>query len=277
VAAEQAAGVRAPRPLAGRSILVTRSREQAPSLQVPLEALGAEVWLLPTLEIGPPDDWAPLDQALDRLGDFEWIVFTSPNAVTWFARRLGARRGADAAFGPARMAAVGPSTTAALAARGVDTDLIPDEHTQEGLVAAFESVDVQGAAVLIPASAIGRTLIDERLAARGATVVRAAAYSNRAPDPATLRLPAGLVEGRLDLIVFASPSAVHHFVQILGEERALAALRRCDLAAIGSTTARALAELNLTPAVQPADSAIPALVEAIRAHYATQPAAANGP
>ena len=258
------------RPLFGRRLLVTRSREQAASLQLPLEALGAEVSLLRTLEIGPPDDWAPVDAAIGRLHRFQWVVFTSTNAVTFFFDRLRVL-GKDArAFSPARIASVGWATAEALRQRGVEPDLIPEEPTQEGLIGAFEARNVKGAEVLVPASAIGRTLLDDRLTERDAAVTRVVAYENRAPDPATVEIPASLTEDRLDMLVFASPSSVRHFIQVLGEERALDQLRRKDLASIGPTTSGALAELDLAVAVQPEESTVPALVEAIRAHYAGQ-------
>jgi len=255
-------------PLSGRSILVTRSREQAPSLQSPLEALGAQVTLLPCVEIGPPRDWGELDAAIARLGQCDWIVFTSTNAVAFFCDRLDESGGDVRSLSGTRLAAIGPATGEALRQRGAEPDLVPAEHTQEGLIDAFAEVDVRGAEVLVPASAIGRTLLDERLVERGAAVTRATAYQNRCPSSDSVDIPSGLLDDRLDLLVFASPSSVHHFLELLGQERGMARLRGAELAAIGPTTARALTELDLAVAVQPSESTVPALVEAVCAHYA---------
>lgn len=265
------------RPLFGRRILVTRSLDQASSLQLPLESLGAEVSLLPCLEIGPPGDWSPVDAAIDALDRCQWVVFTSTNAVSYFFDRMGELSRDARALGSTRVASVGDATGEALRQRGIEADLIPRDHTQEGLVAAFGDVAVDGALVLIPASNIGRTLLDDALTERGASVSRLIIYENRAPDPAHLQIPARLEDGTLDMLVFASPSAVRHFIELLGRERSMALLSDRDLASIGSTTTRALTDLGLQATVQPAASTVPALVDAICAHYTGAPAASPTP
>ena len=255
------------RPLFGRRILITRSREQAGPLRLMLESEGAEVHLLPLLEIGPPDDWTALDGALSRLGDFAWVVFTSPNSVEFLHDRLR-RLGRDTrAYGRARVAAVGLATGQRLRARGLEPDLVPEVHSAAGLAAAFEAVDLTGAEILLPASSIGRTELDERLAGRGALVFRVTAYENRPPDPASVQLPEALTGGSLDCVVFASPSSVRNFLAVAGPEAGLEHLRRLDIAAIGPTTARAVADLGLNVAVQPGESSVPALVRALCEHY----------
>lgn len=255
------------KPLFGRRVLVTRGGEPSGPLQLLLESEGAQVDSLPLLEIGPPDDWAVVDGAIGRLATFGWVVFTSPNAVTFFCDRLR-RLGRDArAFGGARIAAVGPSTGHSLRERGLEPDLVPQTHSATGLAAAFAAVDLAGAEVLVPASAIGRTELDESLAERGAVVVRVAAYANRPPAPETVVLPPALVDGTLDCIAFASPSSVTHFLEVVGRARGLDWLRGLDIAAIGPTTARAVTDLGLAVAVQPAESSVPTLVAAICEHY----------
>ncbi len=255
------------RPLFGRRILITRSREQAGPLRLMLESEGAEVHLLPLLEIGPPDDWTALDGALSRLGDFAWVVFTSPNSVEFLHDRLR-RLGRDTrAYGRARVAAVGLATGQRLRARGLEPDLVPEVHSAAGLAAAFKAVDLTGAEILLPASSIGRTELDESLAGRGALVFRVTAYENRPPDPASVQLPEALTGGSLDCVVFASPSSVRNFLAVAGPEAGLEHLRRLDIAAIGPTTARAVADLGLNVAVQPGQSSVPALVRALCEHY----------
>ena len=256
------------KPLFGRRILVTRSREQAGRLQLMLEAEGAEVSALPLLEIGPPADWSDLDDALGRLQEFAWILFTSPNSVSYFFDRLAAL-GKDArALGPCSIAAVGMSTAQYLRGRGLEPDLVPEEQSQKGLAAAFEEIAVSGASFLVPASSIGRTGLDAALARRGAQVHRVVAYENRPPDPGTVELPAALTENRLDMIVFASPSSVRNFLTVCGPEKGIAHLAAAALACIGPTTAQAVRDLGLEAALQPPESSIPALVRSICAHYA---------
>lgn len=258
------------KPLFGRRVLVTRSREQAGALQLLLEAEGAQVSLLPLLELAPPDDWGPLDQCLVRLDQFAWVVFSSPNSVDFFFARLRQSARDTRAFGRAQVAAVGQTTAERLRLQGLHPDLIPAEQSQEGLTAAFAQIPVAGREILLPASAIGRTLLAEELERRGARVHRVAAYQNRSPDPALVELPPALVEDQLELVVFASPSSVSHFCAVLGQERALQVLGRAAIACIGPTTAKAVMELGLTAHVQPQESSVPALVRAIGDYYREQ-------
>ena len=255
------------KPLFGRRILVTRSREQAGGLQLMLEAEGAEVSVLPLLEISAPDDCGDLDAAIDELATFDWIVFTSPNSVDYFFSRLS-ETGRDArALSPGAVAAVGLATTEHLRDRGISPDLIPDEQTQSGLVAAFAHRDVTACRFLVPASSIGRTDLDRALAERGALIRRVVAYDNRPPDPTAVRFPAALLEDRIDLFVFASPSSVRNFFGLYGPERARRQLGRKEIACIGPTTASAARDLGLDVTLQPTESSIAALVTAICDFY----------
>ncbi|MCC7263575.1 MAG: uroporphyrinogen-III C-methyltransferase [Candidatus Latescibacteria bacterium] len=258
------------RPLFGRQVLVTRSREQAGPLQALLEDQGAEVSLLPLLELAPPDDWGELDECLDQLARYAWVIFTSPNSVEFVWQRLHQRGKDTRAFGPARVAAVGKATAERLRARGLEPDLLPIDQSQEGLVAVFAGVEVAGQAILLPASAIGRVLLAEELTSRGAQVQQVVAYQNRPPAPGQVELPPALVEDRIEVVVFASPSSVSHFGAVLGEECARQVLGKATIACIGPTTAAAVAGLGLQAKIQPTDSSVPALVEAICAHYREQ-------
>ena len=252
--------------LVGRRILVTRRAAQAGDLQDRLEAAGAQVHLLPLVDIGPPSDSAPLDRAIERLSAFHWIVFTSPNAAEFFSTRLRQLDLDAGALASVRVAAVGQATADALRACGIHADLIPADSSQDGLIAAFAGIPVENQQILIPASAIGRTGIDDMLREHGACVHRVTAYENHPPDPETVEIPAALNEGNIDLIVFASPSAVRNFGVVLGEERARQLLTSAALACIGPTTARAVESLGLPVHVQPAESSVPALVDAICAY-----------
>lgn len=253
------------KPLFGRRLLVTRSREQAGPLQQRLEAQGAAVSTLPLLHIGPPDDWTAVDAAQDRLADTAWVVFTSPNSAAFFCDRLY-QRGLDArAFAHTRIAAVGLATAAALRQRGLVPDLVPRRQSQAALAEAFAAFEVADQAILLPASSIGRTELAAALAARGARVHHLTTYVNRLPD--RVELPAALAENKLDLIVFASPSSVHNFQRVLGPKRTAAVLTCTHLACIGPTTAAAVRQLGFAVHVQPRESSIPALVQAIVAFY----------
>ncbi len=254
------------KPLFGRRVLITRSREQSGSLQLLLESEGAAVTGLPVLDIQPPDDWSPVDETISNLTRFDWVVFTSPNSVDYFFLRMH-HFGLDSrALGGVAVASVGQATAEALHSRGVTPDLVPEKQSQEGLSAAFEQIPVDGTAILVPASSIGRTLLDDALRERGAEVSRVVAYQNRPPAPSEIEWPAALEQGDIDLFVFASPSSVHNFYTVVGD-RARALLSEKAIASIGPTTSQALTEVGLQPTIEPAHSSVPALVAAICAHY----------
>ena len=255
------------KPLFGRQVLITRRQEQAGDLRVLLEARGARVEALPLLEIRPPDDWSEMDRSMARLERFDWVVFTSPNSVDFFFARLRDRQQDARAFGHAAVAAVGGATAEHLRLRGVHPDLVPQRQSQEGLVEAFAPISVAGREILLPASAIGRPLLADELERRGAAVRRVVAYQNRPPDPEQVELPPALVAGSLDLVVFASSSSVEHFSTLCGPRAAREMLGRTAIASIGPSTSEAIRALDLEVHIQPEKSSIPALVEAICAHY----------
>ena len=258
------------KPLFGRQVLITRSREQAGDLQLLLEAQGAQVVPLPLLQLKAPEDSTELDRSIGELADFNWVVFTSPNSVDFFFARLRHLGGDTRAFGGVAVAAVGLATAAGLRSRGLYPDLIPPEQSQEGLVKAFADLPVENSKVLIPTSSIGRALLAEHLEKRGARVRRVTAYQNLPPTPEEIKLPAPLTENRLDLVIFASPSSVNHFSAVMGPERTQKILGNTIVACIGPTTAQAIQALGLQTHIQPQDSTIPALIQAICTYYREQ-------
>jgi len=266
----------AARPLAGLTVVVTRMREQAASLADGLEALGAEVLLVPTIRLAP----RPLDDevaaALRELAAYRLVVFTSANAVRVFAGYLarGTEEGAMPA-GPV-VAAVGPATAAALERHGLACHLVPDEFVAEGLaealtgeVAAAPTVDA-GARVLIPCARGARDVLPDALRARGAVVDVLHIYETVAARE--LAEPAEHVEAA-DYLTFTSPSTAHGLAGLLdGEARArgdarplaerLAGARLCS---IGPVTSEALRGMGLAVAVEAREYTAAGLVAAIAA------------
>lgn len=257
-------------PLFGRQILITRSKEQTSPLQAGLEDRGATVYSLPLLEIAPPDDWGPLDTAIADLSPYQWAVFTSPNSVRFFFQRLHHHQKDARALYTCRVAAVGTTTAQHLQEYGIRADLLPDEQSQQGLATAFATMDVSGARILFPASSIGRPQLAETLRQRGAEVDHIAAYQNCAPARDALDLPPALLENKVDMVVFASPSSVEHLGQALGQEQTARLFSHAHIASIGPTTADAVRQSGQRVDVQPATSRIDALVEAIASFYGQQ-------
>jgi uroporphyrinogen-III synthase len=203
-------------PLAGRRVVVTRAGHQATTLREALARLGAEVVEAPAIEIAPPDDATALDTAVGNLAAYDWVVFTSPNAVAAVRRALD--RGAAAAWPPGpRIASVGGATSQAVAEAfpGRMPDLeAAGESSAQGLLRAFAVVPGPGR-ILLPVSDRARPDLAAGLRARGAAVEAVVAYRNRMASGLAEGLSRALERG-IDLLVFASPSAAEAVAQALG-------------------------------------------------------------
>lgn len=224
--------------LQGWRVLVTRQPEQAAGLAEALRREGAHVIEVPLIEIAPPADPAPLRDAVSRLADYDWLVFTSANAVRAFAMELSGR----ALPKDLRIATVGPSTSEAVVETlaGATVSLTPAEDFRaDGLVAAFATEDLQGRRALVPASARARDTLAAGLAARGARVDVVGAYRTLTPADAPRRVAAALAEG-VDVVTLASPSAVEGFVAACPPGAA-----RPRALVIGPVTERAAREAGL--------------------------------
>jgi uroporphyrinogen III methyltransferase/synthase len=247
------------RPLFGRTVLVTRPEHQADELAVRLADLGAQVLLQPAISIGDPHDWRSVDDAIGRIAEFDWLVFSSANGVHQFLSRLR-HQGLDGrALGGVRLAAIGPATAAALAEHHLLTDLAPDEYRAEALAAALAS-DAAGQHILLIRASRGREVLAETLAAAGAEVTQAVAYESRDVTELDPEVAAALAEGRIDWITVTSSAIARSLVSLLGER-----LRSARLAAISPLTAGVLAEAGFEAAAVASDFTAEGLVAAILA------------
>lgn len=260
------------RPLFGRCVLVTRPREQAAELVDRLTALGAEAIASPLIHVTPPDDWGPLLAAAAAADTYDWIVFTSANAVSSFMRALLESAHDVRLLNGPRLCAVGKGTADRLAQYFVKADVVPEEFSAEAAAAAITACGpVKGLRVLLPRADIGREVIGNQMRQAGALVTEVIAYHTRLQetpsegDPDVYGL---LLEGRIDVVTFASPSSVRSFVKIHGADAAADLLKNTVVAAIGPVTGDAARQLGLPVTVQAVTHTIPALVDAIVAHYA---------
>ena len=262
------------RPLFGKRILVTRPREQAAELVELLESTGAEAIEAPLLRIAPPEDYGPLDDACARAGTFDWIVFSSANAVDAFIERLLRTPHDLRVLGGVRLCVVGPATAERLARHGLKVDLTPSEYRAEAVLRALSEIgDVRGLKILMPRADIGRELLAEELRKQGAEVTEAIAYRTivaepeREGEPDIYRM---LLERRIDVVTFTSASAVRGFVKVLGAEPAADLLRTTVVASIGPVTAEAAAQCKIGTTIVPEHYTIPALVDAIVDYFEKQ-------
>ncbi len=244
-------------PLFGKRIVVTRAREQAGALAAQLTALGADAIELPTIEIAPASDYAPLDRAIAQLASYDWLIFTSANGVRFFLDRLD-RSAADLRALRARICAIGPATRAAVEALHLKVDLMGKEYVAEGLLAAFAAHDLAGRRILLPRAAVARDLVPAELARRGACVDVVEAYRTVAPEGAAER--ASTVFARKpDWITFTSSSTVQNFVAMAGA----GALESVKVASIGPITSATARRLGITVTAEAREFTIPGLVQAI--------------
>ena len=251
------------RPLFGRTILVTRAADQAGEFSRLLEAQGARILECPTIRIAPPESFTGLDDAIARLADFHWLVFTSGNAVTAFFDRLQ-RLGLDSrAIGPCRVCAVGPKTAEQLQAHGVRADLIPEDYKGEGVVAAFAEMDIHGLRILFPKGDRARDVIPTGLRQQGAEVAAPVAYRNLAPDSVPLPVLMALEERRVDCVTFTASSTVSNLAGLLGENHFLKLLEGVTVASIGPITSRTCRELGLEVLIEPREYTLAALTAEI--------------
>lgn len=250
--------------LRGRRIVITRPRAQAGSLRAMLEAEGAAVVEFPSIRVVPLDDYAAVDGAIGRLGEYRWVVFTSQNGVAAFVDRLRVCGRDPAALGQMRLAAIGPATSRSLETHGLRPAISPDRFVAEALVQAMATVDLRGVRVLLPRALDARPLLPEGLRALGAVVDVVPVYriaAERGHSPRSLQR----LLGRVDCVTFTSSSTVRSFVEMLGDE-AGPLLGRATVACIGPVTAATAREHGLAVGVVADVYTIPGLVDALREH-----------
>ena len=257
------------KPLAGKRVVITRAPEQAQELVRRLEALGAEVLLLPSISFREPDDTTQLDAVLRELGRFDWILFTSQNAVRFFVRRCRAL-GLDATSWEspsARVAVVGPATEQAAREEGLRVDHAAAQFRGEALASELRE-SVNGCRVLLPRSDRAGDELPAALRAAGAEVAEILAYRTALPQGAGSEPIERVRSG--DVVAFASPSAFHNFAEIVGSESLAALAHRARFAAIGPATARAIREADLAVEIEATESTSAGLAAAIASYYEQQ-------
>lgn len=250
---------RARRPLAGRSVVVTRARAQASDLRTRLARLGADVIELPVIRIAPLPEPPGLDAVMARLGEYRMLILTSVNGVDAFIDRL-AEQGRDVrAIDPAaRIVAIGPATAERLASAGLRPDLVPEQFVAEGILAALEGDDLRDVAVLVARARGARGTLIDGLVARGARVDELELYEAVADVPAEDEIARAL---EADYVTFTASSTVTRFVDLVGPERAVRLRGRAI--SIGPVTSATLREAGIPVAAEADPYTIGGLVDAL--------------
>jgi len=254
-------------PLMGKTIVVTRARQQASQLMNRLAELGAECVEIPTIKVVPPQDTGPLESAIAGLATYEWLVFTSVNGVNFFFEHLFAA-GKDArALHHLQTAVVGPATEKRLLGFGIKSDIVPENYQAESVVKAFAGQDLLGKKILLPRAKKARSVIPVELAKLGAVVDDVTAYENHPVTDQADSLLTRLKEGSIDLVTFTSSSTVENFHALLPPDALGTLMNGVTIASIGPISADTARTLGFTVDIIPDAYTIPDLCEAIRQYY----------
>ena len=259
------------RPLFGKKIVVTRAREQASQLSELLRAGGADPIELPVIKIERLQENPDLDRAILFLSKYDWLVFTSVNAVSIIADRI-AELGKDSRiFGGTRLAAIGPATAEALQKRmNLRANFVPSEAVAEAVIEQWPDPDMTDRRVLIPRAQEARELLPEKLRELGAEVQVLPIYETVLDSDNREEVLERFRSGEIDIITFTSSSTVKNFVQTLvGDQisRLPELVKGVIIAAIGPVTAETAREFGLVPTIVAEEHTIPGLVSALEAHF----------
>jgi uroporphyrinogen III methyltransferase/synthase len=255
------------KPLFGKRIVVTRSRDQASVFSEMLINAGATPIEFPSIDVVPPVSWDELDAALDGLTAYQWIIFTSANAVRFFFHRLRDRGMDIRSLSRNRICVVGPKTAESLEAYSLKADLVPTDFKAEGVLEALGGVSVKGTKFLIPRAKQAREIIPEKLRERGAEVTVATAYENVRPASDVERVKKLFQDRRIAAVTFTSSSTVNNFVEMVGKSEYKTLMNGVTVACIGPVTAKTAAEYGMNVDIMPKDYTIPALVDAMVEYY----------
>jgi uroporphyrinogen III methyltransferase/synthase len=252
------------RPLFGRRVLVTRDAREGGEFAARLRARGATPVHVPLLAFLEPADPGPLERALEKIDQYDWLVFTSANGVRAVSRCLQRLGHSAADLATIGVACVGPKTEQAAREAGLRAPLVPSRgFLPEDLVEELaRAATLSGSRILFPRAREGREALVDGLSEAGAIVETVEAYRTVLPEEAGAALRAAVEEG-LDAVTLMSPSAVRHLAELLGSEDFRALARGAVFACIGPTTAAALRERGVDPGVVCKSSTAEALVEAL--------------
>jgi uroporphyrinogen III methyltransferase/synthase len=247
----------ASRPLFGTRVLVPGSPATSRKLRERLSRLGADVILQPAIRITDPPDWAPVDRALERLADFDWLVFSSANGVDYLLRRLF-ERGSDARrLATVKLAAIGSGTADRLAEYHLNADLTPEEFVAESLARALLG-EAAGRRFLLVRASRGREILADALTEAGATVEQVVAYGSVDVEQSSPDVRDALHANTIDWVAITSGSTATSLARLYGD-----ALRGARFASIGPIASAALRELGYEPAVEADPHTTDGLIDAI--------------
>jgi len=251
------------KPLFGKRVLVTRSRHQASKLSKAIEELGGEPVEFPVIKIVPPEDYTPLDKAIEYLRCYSWIIFTSENGVESFFKRL-LEKGKDVReLCGIKLCAIGPKTASALEKKGLKADYVPEEYRAEKVVEGLKDKISPGQSVLLPRADIARKVLPDRLKDLGVEVHEVHAYRTVQGEGDADYITDLLRAGKIDIVTFTSSSTVRNLENMLAVHNAKDLFSEVTVACIGPVTAATAREYGMQVDIEAEEYTINGLVEAI--------------
>jgi uroporphyrinogen-III synthase len=260
-------GERNHKPLAGKRVVVTRALEQSQSLAEALRDAGAQPVLLPLVAFAPPDNPTELDACLKNSTRFDWVFFTSQNALRAVQQRCAALElSLNNVFAGVKIAVVGPATAEAVTTVGLPVNFISRIHT--GVALAEElSGETQRRRVFLPRSDRANPHLIEVLNLHGWQITAVAAYKTIPPSSNSSDTQESLLRGDTDAILFFSPSAVHHLRDLLGAQRFRDLSRQSIFVAIGPVSENALKAEGVDRILRAADTTVAAAVATLSEYF----------
>ncbi|MBU0991781.1 MAG: uroporphyrinogen-III C-methyltransferase [Proteobacteria bacterium] len=255
------------RPLFGKRIVVTRAREQASDLVYLLSELGADCIECPTIKVVPPEDHKPLDQAIDQIKSYTWIIFTSVNGVLFFFDKLFEKKLDVRVLGHLKTASIGPATAEKLLSYGIKSDIVPESYRAESVVEAFKKEHMNGESVLLPRAAEARPVLPVELRKMGAQVDEVKTYQTELVENSANTLLENLGTRTIDLITFTSSSTVKNLRTLIPDEKFEDLMEGITIACIGPITADTAKDLGFSVHIVAESYTIPGLCEAIERYY----------
>lgn len=243
-------GERQTKPLRDRCVIITRTRAQSMNLCAEIARLGGEARVYPTIRIADPASYTPLDEGIAQLQAFDWVIFTSPNAVHAFFGRMRLRADTNPdQWADTRIAAVGPKTAEPLQEQGLTVEILPGEYRAEALLSALADYVVAGDRILLPRVNIARKVLPDGLREMGCSVTEVEAYRNEIETKHANDIYRTLQQEYAPIILFTSSSTVRNFVTVLDclDVKWRGELARAQIACIGPLTAQTACEHDLYP------------------------------
>ena len=248
------------RPLLGKGVVVTRAREQASDTASLLAEQGANVIQFPTIDITPLQDYTEVQNTLQNLDAYNWVVFTSVNSVKYFWQQMQ-RKGLDSrALCGKKIAAVGPATAEAVQAKGINPDFIPEKYVAESIAEGMVALGMAGQNVLLPRAKVARDVLPDALTKAGAKVTILPIYQTTPSAAKKEKVIDALDAGEIQCVTFGSSSTVDNFFSLI-PAKTMRQYPQVKYACLGPVTAKTLESYGLQCHIQPEDFTIPELVK----------------